>query len=240
MVCDEKAARHRQTASKNDGVRQHASYQISKISKIFLAVVSKRTSVSALLNREILDPPCRNHFRMQDQPPLKGLRKGENPESLCDAITALYLAWRIDLLRFAAFRNFGSKTDLEDLLHDVFIELYVHVSNGSTIENPKSWIYKALLHRGIDRCRRAQRLSKYLTSLPTPQNENEGGVEQKVERAEILNRALSQLNVRERDILMLRLLGLTYEEIAEILETSVSLVGVYVTRGLRKLRNPKL
>jgi RNA polymerase sigma factor (sigma-70 family) len=176
---------------------------------------------------------------MQDPPTLKGLRKGEKPESLVDAITALYLAWRIDLWRFATFKNFGPKEDLEDLLHDVFIELYVHVINGSTVENPRAWIYRALLSRGIDRYRRAQRLSKYLMSLPTPPHDNERGVEQNLERVEMLNHALSQLNFREKDILMLRRSGLSYEEIANTLEISVSAVSVYINRGLRKLRNPE-
>ena len=176
---------------------------------------------------------------MQDPPPLKGLRKGEKPESLVDAITALYLAWRIDLWRFATFKNFGPKEDLEDLLHDVFIELYVHVINGSAIENPRAWIYRALINRGIDRYRRAQCQSKYLTSLPPSQNDTEQGFEQNLERVEMLNHALSQLNVRERTILMLRRDGLSHKEIAKVLDISASSVSVYIYRGLHKLRNPE-
>src|SRR5690349_6437799 len=104
---------------------------------------------------------------MQDDPTLKRFQAGANSESLRDAIESLYVEWRMDLWRLAAFKTFGLGDDLEDLIQEVFLQLYVQVSKGVVIQNPKCWLYKAVIHGATNLQRKKQRTAKYLKSLPT-------------------------------------------------------------------------
>jgi RNA polymerase sigma factor (sigma-70 family) len=160
-------------------------------------------------------------------------------KELLDAVTALYEELRVPLLRFAAFKNFGKTAELEDLVHDVFVQFYSLLRDGSTIDKPKPWLYKAVRSRVVDKIRREEVMSTYLKSLSAPQNDSYRGVEQDFERAEMVEQLLSPLNVREREVLMLSNDGCSHEEIAEALDISVKSVSVYKTRGLKKLRAPK-
>jgi RNA polymerase sigma-70 factor (ECF subfamily) len=54
-----------------------------------------------------------------------------------------------------------------------------------------------------------------------------------VARAELAE-ALRVLSPRERECLLLRAEGLSYQEIADVLQTSAKAVSVHLTRGLRK------
>lgn len=173
---------------------------------------------------------------MQDDPTLKRFQAGENSDGLCDAIESLYVEWRMDLWRLAAFNTVGLNDDLEDLIQEVFLQLYRQVSNGVIIQNPKCWLYKAIIHRATDLRRKRQRTTKYLKTLPTAEPHYEQGVHESLECVELLKQALLHLNVREQEILMLRYLQLTHQEIAEILDTTVSLVSVYTYRAFHKLR----
>src|SRR5207302_7716626 len=54
-------------------------------------------------------------------------------------------------------------------------------------------------------------------------------------RREQIENALRILNERERHSLVLRAEGLSYQEIADILEISPKAISVYLARGLKKL-----
>ena len=56
-------------------------------------------------------------------------------------------------------------------------------------------------------------------------------------RREQIETALQMLNERERHSLLLRAEGLSYQEIADILEISVKSVSVYLARGLKKFES---
>ena len=170
---------------------------------------------------------------MQEPPTLKELPNGDKRQR---QITAWYEEFRDHLWRFAAYKNLANRADLEDLIQDVFLELYVHLLKGATIHNPRSWLFKAIQSRAIDKIRKAKRESSHLKKVPESQNEDVRRLDHDLEHAEILKQAFSQLNSTERDILVLRILGLTHKEIAEVLGISVQSVSQPIVRALKKLR----
>lgn len=157
---------------------------------------------------------------------------------LVDDVSALYEALRGPLLRFATVKNLGNTADFEDLVHDAFVELYLTMLKGIPINNPTSWLFKAVDSRGIDKIRKHTRELSHLRSLPEPQSDHPRGI-QDLEYAELAKQALSQLNSRERQILVMSGDGFTYQEIADALDTTVSLVSVYKCRALKKIRTLK-
>ncbi len=159
-------------------------------------------------------------------------------EQLIDDVSALYEALRVPLLRFAAAKNLGNPAEFEDLVQDVFVEFYLNLRNGKPINNPISWLFKAVSSRGIDKIRKNKRELSRSRSLVAAQPDCLRGI-QDLEHVEIAKQALSQLNSREREILVMSAEGFTYQDIAEALDTTISLVSVYKWRALQKICTQK-
>jgi RNA polymerase sigma-70 factor (ECF subfamily) len=158
---------------------------------------------------------------------------------LVNDVAALYEALRVPLLRFAAVNNLGKAAEFEDLVQDVFVEFYLNILDGKTINNPTSWLYKAVGSRGIDKIRKNKRELSGSSSLPAPQPDYPREI-QDLENAETATQVISLLNSRERTILIMSVDGFSYQEIAEALDTTVKLVSVYKCRAFEKIRTAKL
>ena len=172
---------------------------------------------------------------MQEPPTFKTLTNGDK---LVDEVAALYEDLREPLLRFAFFEDLGDRASHEDLVQDIFVNLIEQVRSGSIIYNPKAWLFKAIHNRGIDGIRKVRSRAKNFKLLPAPSGHAPNATQQHMESAEILERAMSRLNAKERHVLMLRIIGLTYKEISEALDISFESVSVYRNRALTKLRFP--
>ena len=143
-----------------------------------------------------------------------------------------------------AMRMAGKAEEAEDLTQEIFLRIYRHLGRFSGRSTLKTWIYRVALNH----CRSKLGRKKYPTQPLAEENEGEGihlvderrGPEEKAlasDAAQTVSLALRQLKPRFREAVVLRdLEGLSYEEIADILDVRIGTVRSRIARGRDRLR----
>lgn len=155
-----------------------------------------------------------------------------------EVVSSLYETLRPSLLTYAYHLGVSIR-DAEDLVQIAFLQLFDHLGYRSSIRNPRGWIFRAvhsLVLNNAGQSARRQELIREWFGSATEVDTNTA--EEQVMRQQTLERALGMLNERERDCLLLRAEGLSYQEIGEVLEISAKSVSVYLARGVKKFGAP--
>ena len=139
-----------------------------------------------------------------------------------------------DLVRFL-HRKVWDPERARDLAQEVFVRALKHEP-----EQPRAWVFKVALNLARDEARTVQRRKRHLAllksesevgrSVPTP--EEEMALE---ERWVQVRRALDAVSDRDREVLLLWDAGLSYPEIAEVMELAPGAVGTTLARARRRL-----
>lgn len=158
-------------------------------------------------------------------------RSGQSNE---EVVTALYEQLRPALLSYV-YHLTGSTLDSEDLVQIAFLQLFDHLCHRAEIRNVRGWVYRAVHSLAINHiCRSHRRDSLIKEWFSESTHEDVPSAEEVLAWKEEITRLLRRVNERERNCLMLRVEGLSYQEIAEVLEISAKSVSVYLARGLKK------
>ena len=129
-------------------------------------------------------------------------------------------------------------TDIEDIAQETFIRYFQTRSSGESIGNPKGWLYRVGRRLALDQAKKSKpvllddagwRKAEAERAYHVPLDTNERSL-----RAPGLPWHL--LSDSEKECLLLRAEGLTFREIAEVLDVSISTVASYVARAIKKLR----
>lgn len=146
-----------------------------------------------------------------------------------------------------AYRLTGNHTEAEDLLQETFVRAFRFFHRYDQSLPFTSWLYRIMTNLHIDRMRKKHRL-KTVSLDESPQNANEardlpdphsfadqGLMDSTLE--EPLQLALLATNPDFRMAVVLAdVEGLPYDEIAQIMETSVGTVRSRIHRGRRQVR----
>ena len=140
-----------------------------------------------------------------------------------------------------AMRLLGGNVEIaRDCVQESFLRLCRE--NRSHVEgHVDAWLFKTCRNRAMDHHRQEARMmidsdSTALATASAPTAEPAGYLSQ-CEEQEQLHHQISRLPTREQEVLSLRLgQGLSYKQIAEITEMSVSHVGVILHEAVTKLR----
>src|SRR5437764_3262916 len=145
----------------------------------------------------------------------------------------LYRKHAGDVYRYAlvVLRN---QADAEDVTQTTFLNAYRAIEKGERPRSPQNWLI-AIAHNV---CRQRFRQSQRRPAEVVYEEElAETIVEEDAIGAEDIRRALGQLAFNQRSALVMRELeGRSYQEIAEILDLSVSAVETLIFRARRALR----
>jgi RNA polymerase sigma-70 factor (ECF subfamily) len=172
------------------------------------------------------------------------VRAGSDPSlPLQSEVTALFAQLRAPLLRYLWDFRLSSET-AEELVQEAFLKLFEEWRQGRSVEMPRPWLFRVVHRLALKEMRRL-RIREAPESLldgepghleiadlrPTP-------AEQLLlnEREQRLSRALKSLPIRERQCLSLRVEGLRYREIADVLNLSVTTVSDILRRAVTALR----
>jgi RNA polymerase sigma factor (sigma-70 family) len=162
---------------------------------------------------------------------LETRRSGQSDE---EVVTALYEQLRPALVKYA-YHLAGSARDAEDLVQIAFLQLFDQLHHGSEIKNVRGWVYRAVHSLAINHVSRLERrqslIKEWFSDAPVNDLDT---AEERLTRTQEIEKALSILGEMERESLMLRAEGLSYQEIGEVLEVSPKSVSVYLSRGLKK------
>ncbi len=163
--------------------------------------------------------------------------RAPTPAEIERAVLDLYEREAPGLARYAA--ALGRNRELaQDAVQEAFLRLYVTLEGGERVENERAWLYRVARNYVFDRLRhRAARHAVSVDSREVSELPDAGpSVERRYEQQEILGHAQRLLSAREFDCLRLRVEGLNYREIAQVLDLRSGTVGTMLARGLKKLR----
>jgi RNA polymerase sigma-70 factor (ECF subfamily) len=141
-------------------------------------------------------------------------------------------------------RMAGNVEEAEDLTQEIFLRIHRHLGRFNGRSTLKTWIYRVTLNY----CRSKLGRRRYPTQPLAEENEGEGAELVDTGRSpedltlahdagRQVAEALRQVKPRFREAVVLRdLQGLSYEEIAEILDIRIGTVRSRIARGRERLR----
>jgi RNA polymerase sigma-70 factor, ECF subfamily len=147
------------------------------------------------------------------------------------------------------YRFTNNMEDAEDLTQEVFIEVFKSISSFREESKISTWIYRIAVTKSLDFIRKKKRKKRYAVlkrvfsyndlkeEVPDKTNPNPGSLTEEQDRIRILNEALEALPQNQRAAFTLSKYDeLSYKEIAEILNTTVSSVESLIHRAKNNLK----
>jgi RNA polymerase sigma-70 factor, ECF subfamily len=121
-------------------------------------------------------------------------------------------------------RLVGDASDAEDLTQETFLRMARGLAGFEGRCSLSTWVFRIARHAGLDLIRRRQSLAPTSSLDAVSEAGGAGGIEG-FEEADLLRWCISHLNSELRSALVLRdVLGFSYQEIADILDTSLATV----------------
>ncbi|AEG59032.1 RNA polymerase sigma factor [Desulforamulus ruminis] len=140
-----------------------------------------------------------------------------------------------------AFRILNDREEARDATQEVFIKLYSALASFRGEAKFTSWFYRIATNVCLDRYRRNKksrahtiqdRYEDIAPRAPTTARDDPAEIYQQKESLSALQELIADLPVKYRTVLILRHLeGLSYQEIADIMEIPVQTVGTQIHRA---------
>lgn len=128
----------------------------------------------------------------------------------------------------------NTQEDFEDYYQEVCLQIWRSRKNFKNKSQWSTWVYRLSLNVCLTLQKKKRVETTPLESSPQLPTKREEETE-KTEIARLFG-AIKQLNKIDRAIILLYLEDQSYQEIAEIIETSVSNIGVRINRIKQKLK----
>lgn len=154
------------------------------------------------------------------------------------SLKRLFEAYSNDLLYYAQ-SLVRSKEEAEEIVSDVFFEVWQHRDKFSEVNNEKAWLLK-VTHNKVVSCLRKKGTDQAPMSwdevgdygTPVDLQTPDSRIISREEMARI-NRVISQLPPRCRQVFVLaKIERLPYKEIADVLGISVKTINIHVAKAL--------
>jgi RNA polymerase sigma-70 factor (ECF subfamily) len=156
-------------------------------------------------------------------------------------------AWQ-DLVYNTAIGIVQNAEDAEDVAQEVFVQVYESIHNFKGESKLSTWLYRITISKAMDHIRHKNRKKRFafVKNLFTDQNEavvhppdfnHPGVILDKREKSATLMKAVSELPDNQRIAFTLhKIEGLSYQEISEVMESTVSSVESLMHRAKNNLR----
>ncbi|MGC8865034.1 MAG: RNA polymerase sigma factor [Bacteroidales bacterium] len=153
------------------------------------------------------------------------------------------------MIRAIALQMFGHEEDQEDFMQEVFVRVYQALPGFRRKSMLSTWIYRIALNHALNLARRnkwkawfGESLSKWGINDRKDEEvsrvyaQPENGTEQR-EMRRMLNKAIQRLPENQRiAFIMTRIDGLSYAEVAQVMNLSESAVDSLTQRARQNLR----
>jgi RNA polymerase sigma-70 factor (ECF subfamily) len=153
-----------------------------------------------------------------------------------------------DLVYNTAIGIVQNSEDAEDVAQEVFVQVYESIHTFKGESKLSTWLYRITISKAMDHIRRKNRKKRFafVKTLFSDQNEvlvhppdfnHPGVILDNRENAAILLKAVSELPENQRIAFTLhKVEGLSYQEISEIMESTVSSVESLMHRAKTNLK----
>lgn len=146
--------------------------------------------------------------------------------------------YELPLTQYAA-RITGCRERARDVVQDTFLR-FDQLAPGAITGDRAKWLFTVCRHRALDICRKENRMTYLDQQTAEAEPDPEPGPAETLARKEaagFLLGILAKLPPRQQEVIQLKFQnGLSYAEISEITQLSVSNVGFLIHRGLKALR----
>jgi RNA polymerase sigma-70 factor, ECF subfamily len=159
---------------------------------------------------------------------LEGLRRRDDVSF--EAVFLRYYPRVRNMLR----RLLGDGGQAEELAQDVFLKLYREPLPAGREHNLIAWLYRVATNLGYNALRAQRRSQTRETLWQARESTGFANPEAEVIRADVqdrVRRALSRLSTQQAQILMLRHDGMSYREIADVVQVAPGSVGTLLARA---------
>jgi RNA polymerase sigma factor (sigma-70 family) len=167
--------------------------------------------------------------------PLLGLAGREGDDGLEQELAELYRKHSAALLRHGSLFA-PANGAAHDAVQETFLRYFLERRSGRAIANPAGWLYIVMRNYLLGRLKRDahshEMVDTDLEHLPAPQRDPEAICAQ----SELTDRLAARLTVREMECVTLRAGGLSYQEIAQIMDVRPGTVGAVLSRVQKKLK----
>jgi RNA polymerase sigma-70 factor (ECF subfamily) len=150
----------------------------------------------------------------------------------------------------ACYRILGNQQDAEDVTQDVFVKVYRKAGSFRGDSGLSTWLYRIAVNLSLNRLRKQKwdRLFGILTlsqaeleettdTMEAPEQDRPDRQLEASERGRMLTQVLNTLPDKQRVAIVLhKIEGLSHQEIAEILQISLSSVESLIHRAKRNLQ----
>ncbi len=135
-----------------------------------------------------------------------------------------------------ALRFLNNRDDAEDITQEVFVRLYEKLNGFKYKSSLKTYIYRMAVNMAINRYRQKKRSNRNLALKTAIVRDSDAFKMRQVEAKNIIEYALSFLPEDQRICIILRELeGLSYEEIAQVLNIKLNTVRSRLARARTSL-----
>lgn len=140
-----------------------------------------------------------------------------------------------------AFRVVGKKEDAEEVTQEVFMTVYHKLKTFRFQSSFKTWVYRIAVNSAINHAKKVSKernrtveYDENLNAVQAP-DEAQARMEQE-EKEKTVNALLKELSPEQRACMVLRNMeGLSYQEIAEVLDINLNTVRSRLKRGRETL-----
>ncbi len=172
---------------------------------------------------------------------------GDDPGARDAALTALFDRHQRRVYN-VALRVLGDRDAAQDVVQEIFLTLPRRVRTWRGDAAFSSWLYRATVNRAIDRRRREGRraaaslddlaVDLEAAALPGRPDVDQTLAGERAETARRVQRALLRLSPKLRAVAVLRYVeGLSYEQLAEVLDCSIGTVKSRLNRAHQALQD---
>lgn len=149
----------------------------------------------------------------------------------------IYNKYHQELYRFA-FQLTFSKNDSEDLVQETFTKYYKELKKDIVFNNPRAWLYKVLLNLAKTNTASKQLHTDKIKKLLNKNKKTNDLLDDYLikEKRTIVLQMLYLLPEKEKNILLLYHHGLSYTEMAKVLNINPNSVGTTLIRATQKLK----
>lgn len=129
------------------------------------------------------------------------------------------------------------KSVAEDIAQEVFLKLYN--SDRNTIQNIPAWLSKASIHAAYNYLRSTNRRlirDEKASEEHTPYSPSSEENWLKQEDIQAVRKVLTEMDERDRTLLMMKYSGFDYKELAHAVQVESSSVGTLLSRAKTKFR----
>jgi len=133
--------------------------------------------------------------------------------------------------------------DINDVLQDIFIKAYKNIQSFDTKRKFSSWLYRIAHNELVNALKKNKKKSLSLFDLDVlfPHFFQDNNLNQEINQKdtkETIEKCLDKLEFKYREpIILYYFEGLSYQEIADILQIPVSTVGIRIKRAKEKIKS---